>query len=83
MITLNASTNDFSILNEQKHFVADISDFDSDFPGIINLKSERTGKISEWIKAVEKPNYIEYVPTGKTTSQFPSLKGWSIKLFND
>ena len=44
MITLNASTNNFSILNEQK-------DFNSSFPGIINLKSERTGKISEWIKA--------------------------------
>jgi hypothetical protein len=81
MITLNVSTNSFSI--KDKCFVADISDLNSSFPGIINLKSERTGEISEWIKAVTDDDYIVYVPTGKTTSKFPSLKNWSIKIFND
>ena len=86
MIILNASTNDFTI--HDKHFIADISDFQTNFPDIINLKSERTGKISEWIKIVTKTNkndilYVEYVPTGKTSSKFSSLKGWAITIYND
>jgi hypothetical protein len=83
---MNVSTKNFSINSKYKIFSAEVSSFKDGFVDIINLKSEKTGKVSKWVKwctEMSEENellFVDYVPW--ELDKFPSLKGWKLTIFN-
>jgi len=84
---MNVSTNNFTMNNKGKYFSAEVSSLKDGFTNVINLKSEKTGKVSRWVRwytEMSEENellYVDYVPLD--VIKFPKLKGWKITIFND
>ena len=84
---MNVSTNNFTISNKGKFFSTEVSSLKDGFTNVINLKSEKTGKISRWVRWYTETSeenellYVDYVPLDVV--KFPGLKGWKITIFND
>ena len=93
VIKMELSTKLFTVDAKQKMFIAEVSDLPPRRGTLYGfaLKSQNTGKISDWAFKREELSEDEdeellctiYVPTVKTLQSEPQLAGWTVHILND